>query len=176
MPFHKRFVGSENKVIREPSLINPALEVSHGDLLLSRANTVDLVGIACIARNPRPRLLLSDKSLRLNINKEVAVPEFVEFALTLQEVRNQIQARATGTSGSMKNISQEDVRRITLPVPRIEGQAEVVRAVGAADKKIASERALLDKLKLLKGGLMEDLLTGRVRVVPGRALTGQVRA
>ena len=49
------------------------------DLLLSRANTYELVGIVCLVETPPPRLLLCDKTLRLHLN-EKADRGFLSFA------------------------------------------------------------------------------------------------
>ena len=40
----------ENKVVTRPSLIDAEIEIKHGDLLISRANTPALVGLACYVR------------------------------------------------------------------------------------------------------------------------------
>ena len=48
---------AENKVVTQSSLIDPSIEVKAGDLLISRANTSELVGLACLLRSrtsPRP--------------------------------------------------------------------------------------------------------------------------
>jgi hypothetical protein len=46
----------------------------------------------------------------------------------------------------------------------LEGQVRIVRGASAHDARIRAEEACRGKLKLLKKGLMDDLLTGRVRV------------
>src|SRR3954471_22309326 len=59
------FAALENKVVRDAGHIRPEYEVRPGDLLMTRANTEALVGLACVALAPPPRLMLSDKTLRL---------------------------------------------------------------------------------------------------------------
>ncbi|MCY1082959.1 restriction endonuclease subunit S [Archangium lansingense] len=68
--------------------------------------------------------------------------------------------------GVQKNIKGSDV--LALPVPRLsEGESKrVVQVIEENEASINSERLELNKLQLLKHGLMEDLLTGRVRVTP----------
>lgn len=65
------------------------------------------------------------------------------------------------------NITKSDVQsfRIALPNARSE-QKEIVRIVSAALAKITLEIAGLHKMREEKAGLMEDLLTGRIRVTP----------
>lgn len=158
------FKAAENKVIRDSGLINPQYEVRSGDLLMTRANTEALVGLACIAHTPPPRLMLSDKTLRLVPNEEVADPGFVELALLSPRVRSQVKARATGTSASMKNISQAAVRQLLVPNVPTEQQRDVVETVRASRKRAEATRRQIAKLRSVQQGVVEDLLAGRVRV------------
>lgn len=106
------FRAEENKVITNPSYINPAYEVQDGNLLITRANTYELVGLTCFVKNPPHRLLLSDKTLRLNVNSNLAFVQFVFYALQMPFVRRQIENNATGSSAGMKNISQKIIRNL----------------------------------------------------------------
>ncbi|WP_369392024.1 hypothetical protein AB5J72_33875 [Streptomyces sp. CG1] len=158
------FKAAENKVIRDPALINPLYEVRSGDLLMTRANTEALVGLACIARTPPPRLMLSDKTLRLIPDETFADSEFMELALLSPDVRTQVKARATGTSGSMKNISQVAVQQLLVPDVPKEQQRLVVETVRASRKRTEAMRQQVAKLRHVQQGMVEDLLAGRVRV------------
>lgn len=124
------FRESENKAVLDPALINPAYEVRPGDLLFSRANTADLVGAVVLVGSVRPRLMLSDKSLRLipgpNIDKA-----WLRYALSSPAAKAQLAARATGTSDSMRNLSQPKILATTLTVPPLDEQREIVRRVDA---------------------------------------------
>lgn len=82
--------------------------IKTGDFLLSRANTKKLVGACVIVWNISKRLMLSDKILRLTFSSSVS-KEYILFCLRSPIVRAQIEATATGTSDSMKNISQNDI-------------------------------------------------------------------
>ena len=56
------------------------------------------------------------------------------------------------------------LRQLRLPLPSTEEQRRITEILDAHDARIRAEEAYRDKLKLQKKGLMEDLLTGRVRV------------
>ena len=72
----------------------------------------------------------------------------------------------------MTAIRSETLRHLLLPVP----QPPEIRAIEAvlhdSNKGIRTEEELLRKLIALKSGLMNDLLTGYVRVPEGLAVTG----
>ena len=150
---------TENKAVIRPSLIDPSVEVKNGDLLVSRANTPVLVGLACYVREPRSGLMLSDKTLRLNIDSKLALPKFVSYLLQAPFSRRQIEVNGTGSSGSMKNISQDEIRSLVLPLPGIQEQYRLTEILDTADKVIRATEQLIAKLEHTKQGLLHDLLT-----------------
>jgi type I restriction enzyme S subunit len=56
------------------------------------------------------------------------------------------------------------VQKVRLRLPPTPEQERIVVVLDAHDARIRAEEAYRDKLKQLKKGLMDDLLTGRVRV------------
>src|SRR5262249_367174 len=102
------FRADENKAVSADA-VDPRWEIKPGDLLVSRANTTEYVGAPVLVRETRWRLLLSDKSLRLVLDGDVN-KEWLLYALSAPQTRRQISAAATGTSDSMRNISQAKLR------------------------------------------------------------------
>lgn len=123
---------NENKVIEECRLKNPAYLVRDGDLLLSRANTFELVGLVCYVMNHPERLMLSDKTLRLSVRANRMTTPFLFWQLQHPKTRTQIEIAATGTSGSMKNISQGGVEQLWISRPPIDEQEEIAKRLFAA--------------------------------------------
>lgn len=155
---------AENKAVISSSMIDASIEVRNGDLLISRANTTALVGLACYVRDPQPFLMLSDKTLRLSIDSSFAVAEFIGYLLQASSSRRQIETSGTGSSGSMKNISQDEIRSLILPLPGIQEQYRILASLESSRERLDVLRREVSKLRLLKTGLMDDLLAGRVRV------------
>jgi len=164
------FRPEENKVAHDKSLHVKNLCIRPGDLLISRANTSELVGMTCVVRETPPGLMLCDKTLRLHVNPARTSAEYVHLALSLTEIRRQIETAATGTSGSMKNISQAAIRRLVIPWTDRELMDQVVRDDAAYATQIEALMRQEKRLNRLKSGLMEDLLTGRVRVSEAEAV------
>ncbi|OPY72849.1 MAG: EcoKI restriction-modification system protein HsdS [Syntrophorhabdus sp. PtaU1.Bin002] len=158
------FRAIENKWVRRRVHQNGAFEVKNGDLLISRSNTYSLVGLVCIVSDAPPHLMLSDKTLRLCLNPERGLNPFFALLLQSRAVRSQIELNATGTSGSMKNISQELIRNLGLAYPEVEEQRRILSLTSTIENEQAALFSQLTKLQHLKSGLMSDLLTGRVRV------------
>ncbi|MET7570664.1 hypothetical protein ABZT04_19515 [Streptomyces sp. NPDC005492] len=71
---------------------------------------------------------------------------------------------AQGTSESMVKISASVVRKLRVPLPALDDQAHLLSAIGSVTRLLESEVAELTKLRRLKQGLLDDLLSGRVAV------------
>ena len=155
------FRPDEAKVV-PPALVRKADEVRHGDVLMTRANTTALVGMCCYVENPPPRLQLSDKTLRLVPNSRVR-PMFLALLLQSPNVRSQIERDGTGSSGSMKNISQEEIRSLSVSWPPVHSQDKVLGSLETIVSRIRSDLESLRKLREIRIGLASDLLSGRVR-------------
>jgi len=128
-----QFQPQEAKAIEGNYLPQDHHRVYKGDLLISRANTVDLVGAVVRIDQNYPNRLLSDKTLRLLIDETQVLPDFLLHILRMPEARKHIEANATGTSDSMRNISQETIRSIPVVLPGIEVQRKIAEQMEQVD-------------------------------------------
>jgi len=103
--------------------------------------------------------MLSDKTLRLNVDSALASPEFINYLLQAPFARRQIETSGTGSSGSMKNISQNEIRSLILPLPGIKEQRRLAKILDAADESIRSTERFITKLKRSNQGILHDILT-----------------
>ena len=134
-----------------------------GDLLISRSNTRDLVALVGIYRDIGTPCIYSDLMIRLVPTDEV-LPEYLEAILRHAPVRRQLTNASCGTSGSMMKINAEMVFSTVILLPKHVEQRRILDRVASCSGLIAQARQEQDKLRRLKTGLMQDLLTGRVRV------------
>lgn len=74
------------------------------------------------------------------------------------------QLRRDEQGGIMSAIRSDTLKTLMLPTPPIDEQLEIETILKTVDSKIDNEEKTLQKLRTLKAGLVEDLLTGRVRV------------
>ncbi len=122
------FDAAANKELPLELQPRPQYEVQHGDFLLSRANTAELVARSVVVKNPPPRLLLSDKIIRLKLKQEVDA-EYLNLVNNSSAARSHYQALASGTSASMKNVSREVVLALPVPLPPLAEQTRIVTRV-----------------------------------------------
>lgn len=89
--------------------------VRAGDLLFSRANTEELVGATAIVDNTNGATLLPDKLWRF-VWSEPVNPAYMHALFQSRHVRRELGKLSTGTSASMRNISQGKLLGLSLPV------------------------------------------------------------
>ena len=137
-----------------------------GDLLVSRVfATVEGVGRpAMVPTMPEPAVYESNM-MRLRVRREVITPQLVFHWLQSAAVRSRILAAAN--SSNQTSINQQGVNSLPIGVPEPGEQERTLPLLTAYEAREKSEEANLQKLQLLKSGLMSDLLTGRVRVPEG---------
>ncbi len=123
------FRPSETKPL--PSNYIPPSEhfVSNGDLIFSRANTTELIGIPCIVEGVEPNVALPDKLWRLVAAPQKADRNFLNFALRSPSSRQQIEKMCSGTSGSMQNISMQKFNSILIPKAHLGDQKKFAERV-----------------------------------------------
>lgn len=119
--------------------------------------------------------LVSSGILPANINQAISLIRFkngeqlnLEFILQMLlsiNVKSQIELEAT--SLAQTNLNLEQVKNIKLPMPPLPEQRRIAEILTAADDRIEKEERYRDKLLQIKKGLMQDLLTGKVRTKTG---------
>jgi type I restriction enzyme S subunit len=87
---------------------------------------------------------------------------FVRHYLEMPVAQRFIKVHTLGVA--VQGINLRDVRRIPLALPPGVEAEEIAGRIDCASARILSEERELAKFALLKHGLSEDLLTGRVRV------------
>ena len=107
--------------------------VKTGDLLFSRANTLELVGATALVRSTNNSTLLPDKLWRF-IWKIPMESVYVNALFQTDFIRGELGKLSSGTSASMRNISQEKLFNMTLPVAPYEIQRDFTETIGRIDE------------------------------------------
>jgi len=162
------FDPSQNKKL--PSTLSPVpeLEIRSGDILMSRANTRGLLGLAVVVTDTRPLLLLCDKLFRFRTLEQRSYGPFIVAAIRDKNSRVQIEASTNGASDSMQNIGQGVVKNLWLAVPPVDEQRLIVgrftSETASIDLAIAQERRGLALLREYRTRLVTDVVTGQLDV------------
>lgn len=144
------------------------LELSDGDLLMTRSNTRDRVGDVAVVVGVRARTFMSDLIYRLTPIDGLLDTEFASYLLRSRRVRDQIEANARGSSGTMPKLSQSHIKNLRIPLPALEIQRRTVEDITrlAAPLRKASERIHheITLLREFRTRLVADVVTGQVDV------------
>jgi type I restriction enzyme S subunit len=143
-----RFDPKESKPL--PDTYHPPVNhfVSLGDLLFSRANTSNLIGATALVDHPVENIVLPDKIWRFRWRRR-SEAIFVHHLFQSASVRHEISRRASGTSGSMKNIAKEKVLSIRVGIPGENSRMEFERKAEAIGRMYADSLAALRKANAL---------------------------
>lgn len=135
--------------------------VKAGDVLISLVGTI---GKVLVLKAPLQDGLINPRLMRLRPDQRIANSEFVGFLVASDFFVSQVFANAGG--GTMPVINKRIISGIHAPVVPLTEQIAILKVKAAIDRRIDSEHLALAKLREQKSGLMDDLLTGRVRVTP----------
>ena len=145
----------ENKALLDEGLFIEAAEVHSGDLLFTRKNTPELVGMAAYVLETPPKLMMPDLIFRLVPNERMN-PVFLWQLINCKEFRPVIQAISGGSAKSMSNISKERLGKIRVICPPREMQDKLLPFVTQIDKSKVAVQAALNEAQLLFDSLMQE--------------------
>lgn len=117
-----RFISTEYKNVGKPPFKNPTIVPKKGDLLFTRANTRELVAATCLVEEDCKNLFLPDKIWSIEPIEGISTRAYLRFLLAEPKYRSLITKKATGTSGSMLNVSQKKLLEMNAPIPPIDLQ------------------------------------------------------
>ncbi|MFJ2610243.1 hypothetical protein ACIO13_35580 [Streptomyces sp. NPDC087425] len=160
------FRPHENKELPEDQEPRPDRVVQRGHLVVSRANTRDLVGSAAVVEGDFPRLMLSDKLYAFDLDKSKADPVYVTTVLGTPRLRGLIGLEATGASPSMQNISQDDILNLPMDLPELDVQHQIVsrirEQIARIDTLITESERLIELSQERRAALITAAVTGQI--------------
>lgn len=148
------YVESEKQAQHSTATSLPrTMSCAKGDMLFSRANTQELVGATAVVRATNGRTLLPDKLWR-RAGAEPVEQAFMHALLQSAHVRQELGKLSSGTSASMRNISQAKLFELRLPIPSLEDQRTFARRAEAAQAIRSQQEGALAKATTIFDALM----------------------
>ena len=144
----------ENKALLEETQFVESVEVHRGDLLFTRKNTPDLVGMAAYVFETPEKLMMPDLIFRLVTNERMT-PTFLWQLINNREFRPAIQGISGGSAKSMSNISKERLKNIEVICPPISEQKKLEGVLEQVDKSKSKIQKSLEETQLLFDSLMQ---------------------
>jgi type I restriction enzyme S subunit len=158
-----KFNPDENKALPRELLPDERLGIRGGDVLVSRANTRELVGSVAMAERDYPNILLCDKLYRLRTDQPACSPAFLARYLASDGARNVIETSASGASSSMLNIGQSVIINMPIALPSASEQAGLIqfldRETAKIDALIAEQQRLIELLQEKRQAVISHAVT-----------------
>lgn len=124
---------SENKALLDKKLFVEDAEVHPGDVLFTRKNTPELVGMAAYVHETPPHLMMPDLIFRLVPNEKMN-PVFLWQLINCKEFRPVIKRISVGSAKSMSNISKERLGEVSVICPPKTIQERLIPIIRQVDK------------------------------------------
>ena len=125
-------------------------------IIISRMNTPELVGASGLVRESIDNIFLPDRLWQGQVAGNFS-PEWLIQSINIAANIKKIRDLATGTSGSMKNISKKSMLDLIINVPTLEEQQKIGSFFKQLDDVIALHQRKLDLLKEQKKGFLQKM-------------------
>ena len=156
----------ENKVVLDKGELRRVKEpVSGNSIIISRMNTPALVGANAYVSDSLENIFLPDRLWAAKPRRNTSM-RFLAFVLGSEKGRTGLSELASGTSGSMKNITKPDVLALEITAPLFAEQQKIADCLSSLDDLIAAQAKKIEAFKAHKKGLMQQLFPAEGETVP----------
>ena len=153
--------ANENKALTDESLYVSSVEVKSEDLLFTRKNTPELVGMSAYVYNTEPNLMMPDLIFRFNTNENIN-KIYLWKLINHDLFREKIKSLSNGSAKSMSNISKQRLMELNIPIPPIELQKQFADFVKQTDKLKFEMEKSLKELEDNFNALMQKAFNGEL--------------
>ncbi|MDF2276559.1 restriction endonuclease subunit S [Aeromonas caviae] len=162
--YGNQFIPTENKRVVDEEIERVACPVTSDSIIVSRMNTPELVGNCGYVDRDYPNLFLPDRLWIARFSTRQKLHGKYAWYLCISDGISKLTgALATGTSGSMKNLSQEAFLNIDAIVPPLPEQTAIAvfldQETGLIDTLVAKKRRLIALLKEKRTALISHIVT-----------------
>lgn len=134
-----------------------------GDILVNFINSVAQIGKTCIYKDIGRPVIYTTNIFRIKMNQDVILNKYFYYFTQIEKYKKEIML-ITKPAVNQASFTTQDFKRIELMVPPIEEQDKIVLILSSIDEKIEEYKNKKESLKEVKKGLMEQLLTGKLRI------------
>lgn len=145
----------ENKAIISESQFIAKAEVHAGDLLFTRKNTPELVGMCAYVFSTPEKLMMPDLIFRLNTNSHCN-KLFLWMLINHDLFREKIRCLASGSAKSMSNISKKSLNNLEIPLPPLDLQNLFAARIEALEAQRASCERGLKQMETAFAAMMQE--------------------
>ncbi len=135
------------------------------DIVINRVNSLTHIGKSILWMNTKNEMTVYESNMmRIKPKESVVLPEYLIKILHSYSARNhykRVAKRAIGQS----SINQQDVKSLLFFLPPLSEQQKIAKILSTWDKAISTTERLIDNSTQQKKALMQQLLTGKKRLL-----------
>jgi type I restriction enzyme S subunit len=158
-----KFIPNQNKTIIAEDLNRAKLNPVKDSILISRMNTPLLVGESGYIDKDYPNLFIPDRLWMTIVDKKHTNSKLLSIILSSENMMGKISNIATGTSGSMKNISKPNFLNLEVRIPTLPEQTKIASFLTAVDEKLQALKQKKTLLAQYKKGVMQKIFSQELR-------------
>jgi len=148
-----------------PSEVSERDRLNYGDLLFNTRNTPKLVGKVAVWRNELPKAYYNSNLMKLEFDESfIASNFFMNYTMNTESFIEKLKSIATGTT-SVAAIYTRDLFTLNISVPPKDEQKAIAQILSDMDAEIQALQSKREKYGQIKQGMMQELLTGKTRLV-----------
>ncbi len=140
--------SGEVKPVRASKKVE-STRLAAGDFLITRSNTLELVGLVGIVEEHLELVSFPDTMMRLRTNPQIVRPRFLEAFLLSKEGRRRVRRIAAGTSDSMKKINKKNLGQVEVAVPSLALQDHILAQRQEIAGRVLEAEAHVDRLQAI---------------------------
>ncbi len=152
------FIEGENKKL--PKILEPRQkhELKVGDILITRAGPKVRVGVCCLVKKVRPRLINCDKAYRILLKKDIIDAQYFEYVINSPTCVKKIDKLKTGISDSGVNLTQNRFFDLQIPLPPLSEQQRIVKEIETRLSQASTSSAYIENALQQAEALRQSIL------------------
>lgn len=131
-----------------------------GDIVFSRVGSVDRNALIKITEDG---WLFSGRLLRVRVKSKNALASFLSHQFHLESFKKKVREVAVGQT--MASINTQILKNIQITLPPTDEQAAIALIISEMNTEVIALEARREKTRRIKQGMMQELLSGRVRLI-----------
>lgn len=138
-----------------------------GDVLVveGHANSME-IGRAAMFEDEGVATTFQNHLFRVRADRDRILPKFLLHVLNSERVQRHWNATCNTSSG-LNTINRRSLRRVLIQCPNLEEQCDIIKTLDAAEADVVAVAQKVAALEELKRSLLQNLLTGKIRLPVG---------
>ena len=182
---HGEFLEDENKALPDNLEPRDQHELAAGDILITRAGPRVRVGVCCLVKKVRAKLMNCDKVYRIRCLENVCRPEYLEAVLNSPVILDVLEGVKSGINDSGVNLNQSAFLKMLIPFCNLHEQRELISKIEETLSVISKQQEVLEialkQSETLRQSILKKAFSGHLvpqdpTDEPASALLARIKA